>query len=690
MPSYTTQQIRNVALIGASGVGKTTLAEAMLHRAGVVTRRGSVDEGTTVLDRDADEISRGSSVSLGLASFDWTATDGQTYRINLLDTPGHPDFDADTAAALSVTDLAVIVVGSADPIDVGSDMAWRRCVELGLPRFVFVTREARPRANFEAALQALTDAYGSGFIPLELPLGEEEDFHGVADVITEEALEYEADGSHHVEKMPADLTDHEHEVHDQVVEEIVSGDDAQLERYLEGEELTVADLERTLAVEVAACVEFPVLVGSGTLGIGADRLADYICEIGPSPADRPVTVESADDLFEVSPDPTTPPLLSVFKTVADQYVGRISVFKVITGTLNADDVLIDNRTGAHERLHGLFSLCGSTTTPVTSVVAGDLAAVAKLTTTSTGSTLHVDGRPATVPAVEPPTAHLGVALVPRTQSDDDRLGEAIQRLVQEDPSLVLDHDPLSHHVVLRGVGDTQLSVALSRLANRYDVHVDTEDIRVPYRRTITKPAEAEGRVKKQSGGHGQFAVVNLRVAPRERGSGFEFADSIVGGAIPKQYVQATHHGVEDALSAGGQTGLPIVDIAVECYDGKTHSVDSSDMAFRTAASQGVLEAVADASPVVLEPIAHLTINVPVESQGDVLGDLGSRRGRVVDSTIEGSTQRIDADVPLAEVRRYAMDLRAMTAGRGSYVMGEVRYDVLPDHLIGAVLAEYED
>ncbi len=689
MPSYTTQQIRNVALVGASGVGKTTLAEAMLHRAGVITRRGSIDDGSTALDRDPEEIARKSSISLGLASFDWKATDGRTYRINLLDTPGHPDFEADIAAALSVADLAVIVVSATDPIDVGSDMAWRRCAELGLPRFVFVTREGRPRANFQGVVDALTASYGSGFIPLELPLGEEEAFHGVADVITEQALEYEPDGSHHVEEMPADIAEREHEVHDQVVEEIVSGDDEQLERYLEGEELSVAELERTLAAEVLQCIEFPVLVGSGTLGIGVDRLADYICEIGPSPADRPVMVEGNEDLFEVGPNPSEAPLLSVFKTVADQYVGRISLFKVVTGTLKADAMLTDSVSGSQERLHGLFSLCGSTTTPVNSVVAGDLAGVAKLSNAVTGSTLRSDGQPVTVPRAPLPSAHLSVALVPRTQSDDDRLGEALQRLVQEDPSLVVTHDELSHQLVLRGVGDTHLSVALSRLAGRYDVHVDTADVRVPYRRTITTDAEAEGRVKKQSGGHGQFAVVNLRVKPLPRGGGVEFTDSIVGGAIPKQYVQATQYGAEDALSGGGQLGLPVVDISVDCYDGKTHSVDSSDMAFRTAASQGVLEAVEAAGPVVLEPIARLTISVPSDAQGEVLGDLASRRGRVVDSTIENGQQRIFADVPLAELRRYAMDLRAMSAGRGTYEMGDIEYDVLPDHLTADVLKSYQ-
>jgi elongation factor G len=688
MANYSPDQIRNVALVGQSGVGKTTLAEALLHRAGAVARQGSIGDGTTALDREPDAIERQSSVALGLASFDWRASDGNTYRINLLDTPGHPDFEADTAAALSVADLAVIVVSASDGVEVGTTLAWERCEELGLPCFVFVTREDRPRANLEHVLDGLSASFGSGFVPLELPLGEEEAFHGVADVITEEAHEYDADGAHHVEAVPAEMAEREHEVHDQVVEEIVTGDDAQLERYLEGEQLTSQELERTLASEVLARTEFPVLVGSGTKGIGVDRLADYICEVGPSPADRPVTVRAGEERIDLTADPSTPPLLNVFKTISDQYVGRISLFKVITGTLRADATLVDHATGTQERVHAPFTLCGSEHAPVGQLVAGDLGAVAKLTAASTGSTLGPPDQPVVVPAPRVPAAHVSVVLVPRAQTDEDRLPEALQKLVQEDPSLVVEHDELSRGTILRCVGDTQLAVTLSRLARRYEVHVDTDEVRVPYRRTITQAAEAEGRVKKQSGGHGQFAVVNLRVQPRERGSGIEFVDSVVGGAIPKQYVQAAEHGVTDALERGGAVSIPVVDIHVECYDGKTHSVDSSDMAFRTAAAHGVLQAVDAAGPVVLEPIVRVEVTVPSESQGDVLGDLGARRGRIVNSVAEGVRQRIEADVPMAELGRYAMDLRSLTGGRGTFTVGEIGYEALPDHLVADVLAQY--
>jgi len=687
MTSHTTQQIRNVALVGHGGSGKTTLAEAVLHAAGVTSRRGTVDDGSTVLDRDPSEIQRGSSVSLGLASFDWTTSNGDAYRINLLDTPGHPDFEAEVDAALAVADLALVVVNAPAGVEVGTETTWRKCDELGLPRMVFVTGEDRSRADFATTLARLVERFGSGCTPIELPLGEEDRFHGVADVLSEVAHEY-TDG-HHVEELPADIADEEHHVHDEVVEEIVSGDDAQLERYLDGEAIGVDELEATLANEVASGTVFPVLVGSGATGVGVDRLADYICELGPSPADRTITAVAGDDETPVVADPAGEPLVYVFKTVADQYVGRVSLFRVVTGTVRADAELVDLATGNHERLHGLHHVCGTEHTATDALVAGDLGAVSKLTGAMTGTTLASTGQSVRIPAPTPPVAHLAVALVPATQTDDDRLGEALHRLVEEDPSLVVDHDPLARRTVLRGVGDTHLAVALERLQQRAGVTVTTEELRVPYRRTIEGTAEAEGRVKKQSGGHGQFAVVDLRVAPLPRGGGFEFVDATVGGSIPKQFINAVELGIADVMASGGPSGIPIVDVRVECYDGKTHSVDSSDMAFRMAAAQGFLDAVDAARPVLLEPVARLQIRVPAELQGDVLGDLSGRRGRVVNSEQRGDDQWITGEAPVAEITRYAMDLRAMTGGRGAYWVTDVFDDILPETLRDRALAAYQ-
>ena len=680
-----TDKIRNVALVGHGGSGKTTLVEALLHRAGTIPRAGRVEDGTTVCDTEPEEMKRTMSLALALAPFEWQASDGETYKVNLIDTPGYADFGTDVDAALAVADLAVIVVSAVDGIEVGTELAWSKCAAAGLPRLVFVTKEDKPRADFHRVLDQLRATFGGGFAPLELPLGEEERFHGVADVLTDQGFEYEPDGRRRAEPLPPDVAAEEHQLHDELVEEIVAGDDEQLERYLAGDVPTVAELERTLAHEVLECSEFPVLVGSAANGVGIDRLADFICEIGPSPADRPTTVTAGPEEVPVPADPSGEPLLYVFRTLADQFVGQVSLFKVLSGTVSADDRLVNTATGTEERLHGLFHLRGKEHLGTQQVIAGDLAAAAKLTATPTGSTLAPRHRPVKVPHPPPPTPSYGLALKPLTQSDDDKLSGALQRLCAEDPALVVERHEETAQTVLRGAGDTHLAVALERLARKFGVNVETEGVRVPYRETISRSAEAEGKLKKQSGGHGQYAVASLRVSPTGRGEGTEFVDSIVGGAIPRNYIPAVQRGVEEAMAGGGVHGFPVVDVRVECYDGKYHSVDSSDMAFRTAAALGLKEALHSAGPVVLEPIAVITVRVPSTSQGDVLGDLNARRGRVSGTNVlADGRHEIVAMVPAAEIQRYALDLRSMTGGRGTFESVHDHYDVLPAHLVGAL------
>jgi elongation factor G len=680
---HQTSQIRNVALVGHGGVGKTTIAEALLFAAGVTSRPGRVDDGTSVLDREPEEIDRRSTVSLALASFDWKTADGQSYRVNLLDTPGHPDFEADANAALAVADLAVIVVSATDGVEIGTEVAWHKCVELGLPRIFFVTREDKHRADFEGVVAQLRNTFGHGVTPLELPLGEAETLHGLADVLSEQAIEYDAAG-HHTEALPDDIADREHAIHDQVVEEIVSGDDAQLERYLEGEVPSLGELQHTLAAEVLACTEFPVLLGSGSTAVGIDELGDFICALGPSPADRPVTVTVGDQQVEVSADPGAPPLVQVFKTISDQYMGQISLFKVVSGSLAGDTTLRDSATGRDERIHAPFHLRGSEQSPAGKATAGDLVGAAKLTS-ATGATLAPHDQRVTIEPPPLPNANLAVTLVPATQNDDDKLPSALARLVDEDPALKVGHDPTSRRTVLRGVGDAHINVAVARLARKYGVTVKTDAVPIEFRRTVTQSVEVEGRLKKQSGGHGQFAVVNLRVSPMPRGEGFEFADRVVGGAIPKQYVTAVRLGIEEAMGRGGTEAIPVVDVKVECLDGKTHSVDSSDMAFRTAASTGFFEAVQKAGPALLEPISIVTVEVPAALQGDVLGDFSSRRGRVIGTDVANGVQTIRAEVPTVELSTYAVDMRALTGGRGRLTIEHSRYDVVPEHLASKLL-----
>lgn len=690
MADLATERVRNVVLVGHSGAGKTSVADALLARAGAVPRAGRVDDGTSVLDTEPEAVRRRISLSLAVAPFEWTASDGNTYRINLLDTPGYADFEGEVDVALAVADLAVFVVSAVDGVEVSTELLWRKAVQRRVPRLVFVNKEDKDRADFHAVLEQLSVAFGNGFAPLELPIGEAGDLHGIADVLSERAFEYEPGGAHHDEPLPAEVADEEHRLHDSLVEEIVSGDDEQLERYLSGDPLSVAELERTLRHEVLDCVEFPVLLGSAATGVGLDRLADYVCELGPSPLDRPATVIAGDELVDVVADKGAKPLLYVFKTIADPFVGQLSVFKVLSGTVRADDHLVNSRTGADERLHGLFVLRGKEQVPVTEVGAGDIAAVAKLTSVRTGDTLAPKGTPVRVDTPALPVPQYGVAIVPRTQADDDKLGSALARLQSEDPLLVVDRDEETHQTVLRGLGDTHVTVALERLARKFGVEVDVAPVRVAYRETIAGRADVEGKVKKQSGGHGQFAVAQMRVSPLPRGSGFEFVDSVVGGAIPRNLIPAVQKGVEEAMAAGGVYGFPVVDVQVECYDGKYHSVDSSEMAFKTAASVGLKDALAQAGVVVLEPVSLLRVTVPPGHQGDVMGDVTTRRGRVLGTDAgEHGDQVITAHVPTRELQRYAVELRSMTGGRGRFTVEHAHYDVLPSHLVDAVARSNE-
>ncbi|HSL59585.1 MAG TPA: elongation factor G [Acidimicrobiales bacterium] len=683
MTTITTDRIRNVALVGHSGAGKTTLVEAMLFRAGLLTRIGRVEDGTTTTDTDPEEKSHGISLSLAVAPLDW-----KDHRVNVIDTPGDPDFVGEVRAALRVADLAVFVVSAVDGVEVGTQSVWRLCEELGVPRMVFINKLDRERASFERTLDDLRDRFGSGIAPLELPIGSEAGFHGIADLLTDTAWIYDSGHAEQTE-IPDEMEELEHQIHDNLVEGIVVADDDLLAGYLEGETPSVEQLEHTLLHGVTAASVFPVVCGSATGPIAVDRLLDFICEIGPSPADRPAeTVTAGDGEVEVAPDPAGSPLALVFKTVADPYVGQISLFRVLSGTIRADDHLVNPRTGADERLHGLFHLRGATQEPVTEVVAGDIAAVAKLSATATGDTLAPKGMPVTVPAPRWPEAVHSVAITARTQADEDKLATALHRLQEEDPVLALRHDDETHQTLLSGTGDTHLTVTLERLARKFGVQVDTADVQVAYRETITAEAEAEGRYKKQSGGHGQFGVATIVVEPLERGGGFEFVDQIVGGAIPRQFIPAVERGVAETMAEGGVLkGYPVVDVRVRCTDGKAHSVDSSEMSFRAAGRLGFREAMEKAEPVLLEPISELIVVVPTDIQGDVMGDLSSRRGKVSGTEPVGTDAiAITATVPTAEIVRYAIDLRSITGARGSFTARQVSYDVVPSHLAASVPA----
>ncbi len=681
MKSFAPAQIRNVALVGHGGAGKTSLAEALLFCSGAISRQGRVEDGTTTTDFDPEEVKRGISLALALAPFEF-----ESHKINVLDVPGYADFVTDLQTALDVVDLAVIVVSAVEGVEVQTEVAWRLAAERGLPRMFFVNKLDRERASFDRTLDQLRDRFGAGVAPLELPIGEESGFRGIADLLTDTAVFYDG-GKATKGDIPEEMTAREHEVRDNLVEGIVVADDDLTERYLEGDDISAAELEKALAQGVADANVFPVTCGSATKVIGIDRLAQLLCEVGPSPLDRPpVTVEAGDGTAEVTPDPAGQPLALVYRTIADPYVGKVSFLKVLSGTIRPDVVLTNPRTHSDERLHGLFTMRGKEQVQLQYLPAGDLGAVSKLSDSSTGDTLAPKGTPVTIPAPEAPVPVLSVAILPRSKGDEDKLMTGLHRLQDEDRALFVRRDDETHQTILSGMGETHLSIVTERLARKFGVEVLTEEVKVAYRETITGSAEAEGKYKKQTGGHGQFGVAFLRVEPLERGGGFEFVDKIVGGAIPRQFIPAVEKGVAETMVTAGVFGYPVVDVRVTLYDGKFHPVDSSEMSFRMAGSLGFKDAMAKAGPVLLEPISLLEVTVPTQYQGDVMGDLNSRRGRVQGTEAVGNgEQTITAQVPMSEVLRYAIDLRSITGGRGRFTVRFDHYDPLPSHLVDKVV-----
>jgi elongation factor G len=676
------EKIRNVALVGHSGAGKTTLSEALLYRAGSIGRIGTVELGTTVTDSDPEEHDKQMTITMGMAPFEWRG-----HKINLIDTPGYADFAGDVHAVLRVTDLAIFVVSAVDGVEVQTEYAWRIAEELGVPRMIFINKLDKERASFENTLRELRDRFGAGIAPIEIPIGKEDKFHGIIGLFRDKAYIYDS-GHAEVIDIPDELVDREHEVHDNLVEGIVVADDDLLEQYLEGNVPSVAELEETMAIGVADANVFPVVCGSATGPIAVDRLADFIVELGPSPLDRPATkVMAGDQEIEIAMDGEGEPLAFVFKTLADPYVGQISLMKVLSGTLTPDTHLTNGRSGQDERLAKIATLFGNETTLVTSAPAGDIIAVAKLLDTKTGDTLAPKNTPVTVPKIERPQAVLSTAIVARTQSDDDKLSTSLQRILEEDASLSVDQNEETHQTLLSGLGETHLHITLDKLNRKFGVSVDQVPVKVAYRETVTRKADAEGKHKKQSGGHGQYGVCHLIVGPRNRGTGFEFTDKVKGGSIPRNYIPAVEKGVLETMAGGGTWGYPVVDVEVTVDDGKYHAVDSSEMAFKLAARAGFREAFDDAGPIVLEPVSRVAITIPTQYQGDVMGDIASRRGAVQGtSTNADGTQTIHADVPTSEIMRYAIDLRSITQGWGRFTAEMIRYQELPKQLVAKAMA----
>jgi elongation factor G len=675
-----TDQIRNVVLLGHNGSGKTSLAEAMLFEAGVTTRAGTIERGDTVMDHDPEERSLGQSISLAVASFDWNG-----HRISLIDTPGYADFRGEAMLGLAAADLAVFVIDGVAGVQPQDVVLWRLAASMGTPRLVFVNKLDRERSSFDRTLAQVREVFSSHADPAELPIGEESSFHGVTDVLTHHAFVYDT-GHAEETAIPDELAEAERAEHEHLVEDVIELDDAALEDYLSGNEPPADQLEWLLHEALDRALVFPVLCGSATGSIGVDQLAEFICRVGPAPGDcGPSMVESPAGAVGVMPDLDGPPVVLVFKTSLNEFLGQISIFKVISGTVSTDDVLVNSRTGAKERLHNLISLTGASQTHVGHVTAGHIAATTKLDDTRTGDTLAPEGMPVTVRIPELPRPVYRVGIAAAKQSDEDRLATTLRRLVIEDPTLSVEHDASTGQTLLGGAGETHVRVALSRI-ERAGVALEVEDMRVPYRETLAGSAEVEGRHKKQSGGHGQFGVATVRFEPLPEGSGFEFDSEVTGGVIPKNLVPAVGAGIRESMERGGRYGFPIVDVRAVCTGGKHHAVDSSEMAFKMAGSLALKAALAEVGSDVLEPVSRMRVHVPSEHHGDVLGDLNSRRGQILGNITgdDGEVTTIEALVPTAEIVRYAIDLRSIGGGRGSFEVEHHGYQKLPPNLVSAV------
>ena len=674
-------KIRNIALVGHRGTGKTSLFEALLFDAGAVTRLGSVTDGTTVSDWGEDEKKRQMSLSAGLAHVD---RGGLSF--NLLDTPGDSSFLADAIASLQVVETALVVVNTVLGVEVQTERLWDRADALDLGRVIVCNMLDRERADFDHALELLQGSFGSQVVAVQIPIGAEHDFSGVVDLLSMKAYTY-ADGKPTVGDVPADLADEAAVAREKLIDAVASTDDDLAEKYLMEEEITEKELDDAFAAAVASAQIFPVACVSATANVAVDHLFDVLA-LSPAPADvaAPKMLKGEDEV-ELTCDPSDPAVAFVFKTLADPFSGHINVFRVFQGTVSSDSQLIVARDGHKERVGQLLKTQGKDSKPTETLVAGDLGAIAKLKDVVTGDTLTAEPGAGAFPAIQFPAPLMSFAITAKSKGEEDKVITALRRLSEEDPMLEVHRDDQTGEMIVGGMSQVHVEVTVERMKRRFGVEVELKPPRVPYRETVKGAAKAEGKHKKQTGGRGQFADTWVEVSPRPRGEGFEFVDKIVGGAIPRNFIPAVEKGVRAAMSEGFLAGYPVVDVEVKLYDGKYHPVDSSDMAFQIAGSLGFKAAAEKAQPVLLEPVMNVEITVPEESVGDIIGDLNSRRGRVLGTTPRGHNNVVGAEVPLAEMLSYAPDLTSMTGGRGDYHMELLRYDEVPAHLTAKIIEQ---
>jgi len=681
MTTFTSDKLRNVALLGHGGSGKTSLVEAMLFDTGAVNRLGSVDDGTSVSDWDEEERRREMSINMSVIPCEWKG-----HKLNALDTPGYMDFIGEVISAATIADGAVVVLDSVGGVEVGTEQVWHYAQEENLPRLVFVNKMERENVDFDAIVAQVASKFGVVAVPVQLPIGREADFKGVVDLLVEKAYL----GSKGVESpIPDDMVDDVEMARMTLIEAAAEGKDELMEKYFEEETLSQDDILQGLKARMFLGELVPVTCGSAAMNIGVDALMQSIIGLLPSPveagpfaAKNPAT--GAD--VELQADSAGDLAASVFKTVADPYVGKLSYFRVYSGMLESDSRVRNGRTGDEERIGQVYIMCGREQAPIARIPAGDIGAVAKLSETRTGDTLYDHGVPLFLRGAVYPNPLYAVAVTPKTKADAAKISPTLTRLGEQDPTLTWRQDTSTRETILSGMGDTHINVAVRRMAETFGLSMDTAIPRVPYKETITRSASARYRHRKQTGGAGQFAEVHMRVEPLERDAGFEFAWEVVGMNVSKTFATSIEKGVKAVLGQGVIAGYPVVDVLSAVYDGKEHPVDSKDIAFQIAGREAFKKAVQDAGPVMLEPIYTYSITVPEEFMGDVLSDLNTRRAQVLGMDQVGDNSIVTARVPLAEMQRYVSDLRSITQGRGVFSLEYSHYESVPSHLAEELVA----
>ncbi len=675
------EKLRNIALVAHGGAGKTSLAEVMLFNAGVTTRIGKVEDGNTVMDFEPEELKRTSSISSGFYQIEW-----EKHTISIIDTPGDSNFFSDTKSSMQAADSAVVLIDGVDGIKVQTEKAWLFAEEYNLPCVIFINKLDRERADFRRSLQDAADSFKPKPIIIQLPIGKEDDFKGIVDLVSMKAYKYDGNGKASSFDIPSDLKEQVDSEREAFIENIAEADDALIEKYLEGETLTDDEIKAALKKGILERTFVPVLCGSSTKNIGIDLFCDFIVSCMPSPLDREAWpgLDLSDD-NEIMRKPDDPFSAFVFKTVADPYAGRLSIFRVVSGTLGSDGTFYNVNKSTKERFNQLLLIAGKEQKPATQAVPGSIVAVAKLKKTTTGDTLCDEKSKIKFKCAEPLPTLISFALESKSKGDEDKIYISLLKIKEEDPSLKLERKSETKEILLSGLGQVHIEATIEKLKRKFNVEVHLNTPKVPYRETIKKKVRVQGKHKKQSGGHGQYGDCWIRMEPLPRGKGFEFVDAIVGGSIPKTYIPAVEKGILETCSKGVLAGFPCVDFRITLDDGTFHAVDSSEMAFKIAGAIAYKKAAIEAKPVLLEPIMKVAITTPDDFMGDIMGDLNSRRGRVLGMDSEGKYQVINAEVPMSEFLTYAPDLRSMTGGRGIFTMEFSHYDEVPIQLAEKII-----